>query len=332
MTDMMQYPVLLYADALLGSYHFGEQHPFGAFRYPAFMQEVERRGLLAQVELRPSQMASNDQLAAFHSEEHIAHVMRLSEQGYGSLDGGDTPALPGIHEAAAWVAGTVLAAGKALLNGEGAAAFVPIAGLHHARRDGAAGFCVYNDIGILLEYLLQQGLQRIAYVDIDAHHGDGVYDAYAADRRIIIADIHEDGHYLYPGTGHADACGKGEAVGSKLNLPLPLAANDGRFFEAWAEVELFVAAAEPEFIILQCGADSLAGDPLTHLHFSPAAHRHAAARLSTIAAQFCQGRLLALGGGGYNLRNIAHGWCAVLEAFIDPTLGSSVKVNSGSVE
>jgi len=200
--------------------------------------------------------------------------------------------------------------------GEAAHAFVPIAGLHHARRDGAAGFCVFNDCGILIEYLKQvYGLGRIAY-DIDAHHGDGVFYAFTEDAAVWIADVHEDGRFLYPGTGFADETGLGAAVGTKLNLPLKPGAGDEDFRRAWAEVEQHLQRASPEFVILQCGADSLAGDPIAHLQLSAAAHAYAARRLCHIAAEYGHGRLIALGGGGYNRCNLATAWCAVLEQMI----------------
>jgi len=202
--------------------------------------------------------------------------------------------------------------------GECRRAFVPIAGLHHARRDRAAGFCVFNDCGIAIEALrAEHGVRRVAYVDIDAHHGDGVFYAFEDDPELCFADLHEDGRYLYPGTGAADETGRGAAAGTKLNIPMPPDADDGAFREQWQRVEGFVRAARPEFILLQCGADSLAGDPITHLRYSAAAHGHAAARLCRLADECCQGRLLALGGGGYNLGNLASAWTAVVAAMVE---------------
>jgi len=195
--------------------------------------------------------------------------------------------------------------------------FVPIAGLHHARRDGAAGFCVFDDIGVLIETLRAvHGIRRVAYVDIDAHHGDGVFYAFEEDPDLVFADIHEDGRFLYPGTGFADETGKGAARGTKLNLPMQPGTDDAGFQAAWPGLEEFVRAGRPEFIILQAGADSIAGDPITHMRFTPDAHAHAAQRLCRLADEFCDGRIIALGGGGYNRTNIALGWNAVLRAML----------------
>jgi acetoin utilization protein AcuC len=195
--------------------------------------------------------------------------------------------------------------------------FVPIAGLHHAGRDHAAGFCVFNDCGVAIETLRSEyDIRRVAYVDIDAHHGDGVYYAFDADPDLLFADMHEDGRYLYPGTGDVEETGRGAARGSKLNIPMPPDADQELFLQHWDAVEDYLEAGQPEFILLQCGADSLAGDPITHLRYTPDCHGHAAARLRALADKYCDGRLLAMGGGGYNRQNLALAWSAVVEALV----------------
>jgi acetoin utilization protein AcuC len=197
-------------------------------------------------------------------------------------------------------------------------AFIPIAGLHHARRDIAAGFCVVNDCGIAIEALLQKyQLQRVAYVDIDAHHGDGVFYSFEEEPRLIFADIHEDGRYLYPGTGAITESGKGEAKGTKLNVPMPPQSSDELFFKMWLHVENFLEKHRPQFILFQCGADSIRNDPITHMEYSEKAHAHATRRLAEIAERHCDGKLLAMGGGGYNHDNIAKTWTAVVDALAD---------------
>lgn len=234
------------------------------------------------------------------------------------LDSGDTPAFPGCYEAACSVVGATLSAGEALMRGEAEHALVPIAGLHHASRQGAAGFCVFNDIGVLFERLLgREGLARVGYVDIDAHHGDGVYYAFEDDPRVVFADLHEDGQFLYPGTGRAEETGTGPAQGTKLNIPLEPGAGDEQFAAQWPRVIEHLRRHAPEFIVLQCGADSIGGDPITHLRLSEASHRRAALDLCALADQLGHGRVLALGGGGYNRGNLARGWCAVAEALLD---------------
>ncbi len=309
-------PVYVYKGDAIANYGFGEEHPFGDDRHRAFHTELAAAGLGDAIEYAEPRRASVDELVLFHTPDYIDHVSRMSLQGSGFLDQGDTPAFPGVFNAASDVAGTTLAAVDAVLSGAARRAFVPIAGLHHAARDSAAGFCVFNDCGIAVEYLrAKHNIQRIAYVDIDAHHGDGVYYGFEDDENLIFVDVHEDGRYLYPGTGSASETGKGRARGTKLNIPLLPGATDEQFEAIWPQVEAHLVAAEPEFIIFQCGADSLAGDPITHLCFSEESHAKAAARLCVLADRFCAGRIVATGGGGYNRHNLARAWTRVVEAF-----------------
>lgn len=307
----------IYLGERLAAYHFGPSHPFGPLRYAVFVEELQRRGLTPRLcPQRPTQ-ASREQLEWFHANDYVSQVEGGSETGEGYLDEGDTPSFKGVYEAAATVVGSVLDALTRIMSGECRNAFVPIAGLHHARRGGAAGFCVFNDCGVAIEALRRvHGVHRIAYVDIDAHHGDGVYYAFAEDPELYIVDFHEDGRFLYPGTGGAGEIGIGAAIGTKLNIPLSPGSDDRVFADRWGASEEFIRKARPEFIILQCGADSLAGDPLTHLAYSTATHRMVAGRLRGIAEESCRGRLLALGGGGYLPENLAAAWCNVVEELL----------------
>lgn len=309
--------VHLYYGPALATYAFGHGHPFGPDRLDAFWAEAQRQGLDRQAHVCAPEFCGEADLLRFHSADYVEYVRDRSRDGTGYLDFGDTPAFKGMYEAACAVAGSGLAALKRILAESRGRAFVPIAGLHHARRDAAAGFCVINDIGILIETLRRvYGLRRIAYVDIDAHHGDGVFYAFEDDPDLYIADTHEDGRFLFPGTGAADETGTGAAVGTKLNIPLLPGADDRAFFHEWPRIEEHVRAAQPELILLQAGADSIRGDPLTHLAFSPEVHGHAAARLAQLADEYCDGRLLALGGGGYDRRNLALAWSAVVRGLL----------------
>ncbi|HSS63063.1 MAG TPA: acetoin utilization protein AcuC [Gammaproteobacteria bacterium] len=310
---------LFYGDALR-SYAFGHGHPFGPDRLDAFWSEAKARNLPDSVLIFEPETADRSDIERFHTAEYVDWVIQRSKAGDGFLDYGDTPAYPGIYEAASTIVGTTLAACRAVMSGDCRRAFIPIAGLHHARRDAAAGFCAFNDCGVTIETLKQSyGLTRVGYVDIDAHHGDGVYYGFEDDDAVVFADLHEDGRFLYPGTGAEHERGIGAAKGTKLNIPMPPDAGDRQFFEVWEQVEAFIANGRPQFILFQCGADSVSGDPITHLRYSTAAHAHAATRLCALADDCCQGRLLAMGGGGYNRRNLALAWCAVLEAMIAAT-------------
>jgi acetoin utilization protein AcuC len=310
--------VAVYHGDALARYGFGHGHPFGTDRLAAFWDGLQRQGLDTRVVVAEPVQAARDDIETFHTPEYVARVIDQSTTGRGYLDYGDTPAFPGVYEAAACVVGSTLDAVARVVDGRAHRAFVPIAGLHHARRDTAGGFCVFNDCGVAIEVLRKlHGVRRIGYVDIDAHHGDGVLYGFQDDPDLFIADIHEDGRFLYPGTGWRNETGTGAAEGTKLNIPLQPYAGDDVFYKAWREVEDFLEAARPEFLILQCGADGLADDPITHLGFSKAVHAHAARTLRTIADRHCRGRLIALGGGGYSRSNLAAAWCEVVTAFLE---------------
>lgn len=308
-------PVYVYRGSALAGYGFGNDHPFGPDRHDVFQNELADSSLGDAIRYAEPRRASVDELALFHTADYIDLVSLRSHEGRGWLDEGDTPAFPGVFEAASDVVGTTLAAVDAVMCGETPRAFVPIAGLHHAARDHAAGFCVFNDCGVAVEHLRKShGLRRIAYVDIDAHHGDGVYYGFESDPDLIFADIHEDGRFLYPGTGSADETGIGPARGTKLNVPMAPGAGDSSFFEAWSQVVDYLDRMAPEFILFQCGADSLEGDPITHLRYTEEAHAAAARSLCGVADRHCGGRLVATGGGGYNRRNLARAWTRVVQS------------------
>lgn len=298
----------------LARYGFGAGHPFGPDRHAVFVREFESRGLHRRVKMLEARDATYDELRSFHTANYVDLVRERSVSGQGFLDDGDTPVFRGVYEAAAVVVGATLNASSAIMSGQCRRAFVPIAGLHHAGRDHAAGFCVFNDCGVAIELLRKNsGLERIAYVDIDAHHGDGVFYAFEDDAGVIFADLHEDGRYLYPGTGSATETGKGVAEGTKLNIPMPPGSDDALFDEAWPRVIEHLEKFAPEFIIFQCGADSLQGDPITHLRYSAGSHAKAARELVQLAERLGHGRVLGLGGGGYNRSNLAQAWTAVVE-------------------
>jgi len=310
-----QHSCCLYLGDALASYQFGTDHPFGPQRLPAFSRAFYQQQLDQQVDILKPVSCSRQQLELFHSHDYVEKVRLQSKLGAGYLDQGDTPAFIGVYEAACTVVGSSIAAAEQIIQGHYRRAFVPIAGLHHARRNAAAGFCVFNDCGVVIEYLRKQHhVQRIAYVDIDAHHGDGVFYSFESDPELIIVDTHEDGRYLYPGTGSIDETGKDKAVGSKLNIPLPPGSSDIQFLQLWPKLEAFIRRQKPEFILMQAGADSIEGDPITHLALSENSHAHVAYRLCALAEELCQGRLLVMGGGGYNLDNIAKTWTAVVAA------------------
>lgn len=311
---MTPHSCCVYLGDNLATYGFGDKHPFGPQRHHVFKAEFYRQKLDKRVDILLPAITDQKTLALFHTSHYIEKIIEQSKFGLGYLDKGDTPAFIGMYEAVCYVAGSVVDATNRLMQGDYQTAFIPIAGLHHARRDGAAGFCIVNDCGIAIETLFKKyHLQRVAYVDIDAHHGDGIFYSFEDDPRLIFADIHEDGQFLYPGTGAIDETGKGLATGKKLNIPMPPDADDELFFKMWPQVEDFLDKHQPEFILFQCGADSINGDPITHLAYSEKAHAYATERLIKIAQRHCNGKLLVMGGGGYNHENIAKTWTSVVD-------------------
>lgn len=313
----MKHEVALYVDDALGSYGFPDGHPWGPDRQDAFWREAAAQKLDQSVDVCGSRAASAEEIGRFHDESHVTRVRQLSDRGHGLIDHGDTPAFSGVYEASAHVVGAALDGLRRIMAGEVLRTFQPIGGLHHAARERAAGFCVFNDCGVVIDTLrAQYGVKRVAYVDIDVHHGDGLYYPYESDADLIYADIHEDGRFLYPGTGSDTERGKGSGAGLKLNIPMQPASGNKEFMAAWARVEAHLREHKPEFIVFQAGADSIAGDPLAHLQYTPEAHAHAARRLCLLANEMCGGRIMGFGGGGYNRKNLALGWCGVLDAFI----------------
>jgi acetoin utilization protein AcuC len=301
----------------LARYGFGQGHPFGPDRHAAFVREFEQRGLSRQVVTLEPRDATSAELQLFHTPDYVHFVMERSQSGTGFLDGGDTPAYRGVFDAASCVVGSTLTVTDWIMRGTRRRGFVPIGGLHHAGRDRAAGFCVFNDCGVVIEHLRRTyGMARIAYIDIDAHHGDGVFYSFENDADVVIADLHESGETLYPGTGSSEETGQGEARGTKLNVPLAAGSGEAEFAQVWPSMLTHVEQFKPAFIILQCGADSIGGDPITHLNLSPACHARAARELCVLADRLGHGRVLALGGGGYDRGNLARAWSAVVEALI----------------
>jgi acetoin utilization protein AcuC len=310
--------VALYCSDRTAEYGFGPDHPFGPDRQAAFLRALAAAGLDRSVIQRRPHPAADTDLMLFHEPQMVDFVRDRCAREGGYLDFGDTPALEHVYEAARYVVGATLLAVEDVFERRVRYGFVPIGGLHHAARKAAAGFCVFNDIGIAIESLRQRfGVRRIAYVDIDAHHGDGVFYGFEDDPDVIFADIHQDGRTLYPGTGMPEERGTGAAEGRKLNLSLPPGTGSEGFRNAWQQVEAFIDAAEPEFILMQCGADSLAGDPITDLALTHEDHAHAATGLAALAERHAGGRLVALGGGGYNRDNLGRAWSAVVAALLD---------------
>ena len=207
-----------------------------------------------------------------------------------------------MHEASARLAGGSLLAAAAILDGTAVRAVNFGGGMHHAARERASGFCIYNDAALAIQRLLDGGVQRVVYIDIDAHHGDGTQSIFWDDPRVLTISLHETGLTLFPGTGYANEIGGPNAQGSAVNVALPAGTGDGGWLRAFhAVVPQLVGAFEPEVIVSQHGCDSHRLDPLTHLNISVDGQREAATAIGNLAARYCDNRWISTGGGGYNV-------------------------------
>ena len=300
--------VLPWDDRLIG-YDFGPSHPLNPVRVDLTMRLARALGLLSlpNVSLTTVEPASDEVLQLVHEPSYIEAVRRVSadpdtpDLSHG-LGTSDNPAFADMHEASALVAGATVAAARAVWTGETEHAVSVAGGLHHAMPDAASGFCIYNDPAIAIAWLLDQGAQRIAYVDVDVHHGDGVERVFWDDPRVLTISLHETGLTLFPGTGYANEIGGPNAQGSAVNVALPAGTGDGGWLRAFhAVVPQLVGAFEPEVIVSQHGCDSHRLDPLTHLNISVDAQREAATAIGNLAARYCENRWISTGGGGYNV-------------------------------
>jgi acetoin utilization protein AcuC len=291
-------------DEALTAYDLGPQHPLRPERAQLTVELARALGLLDKVTVIPPAPVGGTDLARVHDLDYLAAVQAASADGRQlperGLGAGDTPSFVGMHEASSLVCGASVAAAEAIRSGAALHAFSPAGGLHHAMPGRASGFCIYDDPAVAIAWLLEQGVARIAYVDVDVHHGDGVEAIFAADPRVLTISIHESGRFLFPGTGFAHEIGEGEAKGTIANLPLPPNTTDELYLPAFdALVPALVRAFEPEILVTQLGADSHYTDPLAHLALTTRCYQGLAGRLHDLAHTVTGGRWLATGGGGY---------------------------------
>ncbi|GAA0852213.1 acetoin utilization protein AcuC [Streptosporangium amethystogenes subsp. fukuiense] len=293
---------VVWDDALI-SYDFGPEHPLAPVRVELTMALARELGVLDLVEMSGCAPATDDELALVHKRDYIEAVKRVSATGRRDLACGlgtvDNPAFVGVHEASALITGASLAAARAVWTGEVEHAVNVAGGLHHAMPALASGFCVYNDPGVAIAWLLAQGASRVAYVDVDVHHGDGVQAMFYDDPRVLTISLHESPRTLFPGTGFPNESG---AEGTAVNVALPAGCGDGDWLRAFhAVVPPLLREFAPEILVTQHGCDSHALDPLANLMLSLDGQRAAYAALHELAHETAGGRWVVTGGGGYEL-------------------------------
>ncbi|MCI4324566.1 MAG: acetoin utilization protein AcuC [Thermoplasmata archaeon] len=298
---------LLWDDRLL-EYEFGPTHPFQV-RYRAdaaqtILAEFGPQSRVPAIEASgPIDAAPSEVLGRFHTPKYVAFVGEMAQRPPGSLlDRGDTPAFPGCDIAAARVVGAALTGLQAIVEGRTVRAFSPAGGLHHAHPSRASGFCIFNDLAVAIASGVRPGgpFRRVAYIDLDVHHGDGVMYGFYDDGRVLDIDLHQDGRTLFPGTGAAEETGRADGAGLKVNLPVPPGAGDGTLLPLLRRVAVpLVREFRPDWIVLQHGVDGHAGDGLGQLEYSDAGFAAALDTVVGLADEVCGGRLLVTGGGGY---------------------------------
>jgi acetoin utilization protein AcuC len=315
-------PVTVLWDDALAGYDLGASHPLRPERVQLTMALAGACGLLERVEVVAPDAPVAADLERVHDAGYIAAVRAAGEDLRPSLvhglGPGDNPPFRRMHEAASLVCAATVGAAGAVLSGRALHAFSPAGGLHHAMRDRAGGFCVYNDPAAAIAWMLEQGVGRVAYVDVDVHHGDGVEAVFADEPRVLTVSVHESGRYLFPGTGDADDVGTGPARGTVANLPLPPLVSDDLYLDAFdAVVPPLVRAFQPEVLVTQLGCDSHHTDPLAHLALTVGAYRELATRLHDLAHEVTGGRWLATGGGGYQWATVVpRAWCTYLAEMV----------------
>jgi acetoin utilization protein AcuC len=310
---------VVWDEALLG-YTMGGEHPMHPVRLDLTMRLAGSLGVLDGPRLQVVQPrpAGTDLLTLVHSAEYLDAVRRAPGDPHGvghGLGTADNPVFPGMYESAALIAGGSVLAAELVHTGRAQHAVNISGGLHHAMRDAASGFCVFNDAAIAIAWLLAQGYERIAYVDLDVHHGDGVQAAFYDDPRVLTVSIHQTPLTLFPGTGYPEETGDPQrALGSAVNLALPNGTDDSGWLRAFtAVVPSVVRAFAPQVLVTQCGCDAHHEDPLADLALTVDGQRASYRAVHDLAHEVCDGRWVALGGGGYGLvRCVPRAWTHLL--------------------
>jgi len=318
-------------------YRFSDTHPFNQFRLVLTRDLLRAAGALEDGAVFRPDPVEDEWLLAVHTAEYVDAVRKLSQplvlsDAYRLADRhglgpGDTPFFPDMHAVTSRIAGGSVAAAELVMSGRVDHALHLAGGLHHAMPDRGSGFCVYNDAAVAIAYIRRRYGARVLYVDTDVHHGDGVQFIFYADPDVCTLSIHESGRYLFPGTGFVHERGEGNAFGTAVNLPLEPYTGDESWLEVFREAVVRTARAfRPDCIVSQHGCDAHAFDPLAHLLCSMQTYAEIPHILHRLAHEYCGGRWIALGGGGYDIwRVVPRAWSLLWLEMTDHPLAAEIR-------
>lgn len=311
--------VFIYSDDLL-NYRFNAEHPFNQIRVKLTLDLLRQLHAIDDSQIVPPRAATDEELYLIHDPSYVNAV---KQAGYGKLSANegesfglgteDVPMFPNMHEASAFLVGGTLTAVDYVMTGRAKHALHLGGGLHHGFRGKASGFCIYNDSSVAIKYLQEKYKARVLYVDTDAHHGDGVQWSFYDDPDVCTLSIHETGRYLFPGTGNVNERGQGKGYGFSFNIPVDAFTEDDSWLDMYRTSLREVAEFfKPDVILTQNGADSHYLDPLTHLSSTIKIYREIPKLAHEIAHQYCDGKWIAVGGGGYDIwRVVPRAWALV---------------------
>lgn len=295
---------LIFSEALTG-YDFGSLHPMGPGRVRSAVSLARALGILDHLQVVDPLPADDTLLRRVHTDAYIEAVRAGDPNPIYALGTDDNPVFPRMHEVSSQIVTASVDAARAVWEGEALRSVNIAGGLHHAMRAAASGFCIYNDVAVAIEWLLDQGCERVAYVDVDVHHGDGVQAIFYDDPRVLTISLHETPVKLFPGTGYPHETGGPGAEGSAINVALPSGTGDSGWLRAFdAIVPEALAAFKPTILVTQHGCDSHYSDPLADLRLSLDGQRASYVALAGLATEFTGGRWVATGGGGYNMLDV----------------------------
>lgn len=314
--ERMKHAVFVFSEDQLG-YKFSETHPFNQKRLVLTVDLLREMNALPEELVVPARIATDEELLLAHDQRYIEIVKKAGageitpEEGesYG-IGTEDTPIFENMHEASARLVGGTLTAVDWVMEGKAQHALNLGGGLHHGFRGKASGFCIYNDGSVAINYLKKKYGARVLYIDTDAHHGDGVQWSFYDDPDVCTVSIHETGRYLFPGTGNINERGSGQGYGTTFNFPIDAFTEDESFIEIYrTAMKEIVEFFKPDVIVSQNGADAHYLDPLTHLYGTMAIYREIPKVAHELAHEYCEGRWIAIGGGGYDIwRVVPRAW------------------------